>query len=255
MTTQKDTKLRTLLRHIKPGTVALASWLKELGISGDLQKYYLRSGWLQALGRGAFKRPEENVEWTGGLYAIQNQLNQSTHIGAITALSFKGLSHYYRFNKDTIFLFSPYRVDLPKWFIEYDWKIKVFHQQTSFLPENLGIVEHEINNIPVKMSSPERAIFECLYMAPKMIDLMECYHLMEGLVNVKPKLLQEMLEHCNSVKVKRLFLYLGEKANHHWMSYIDTSNLDLGTGNRQLAKGGVYISKYQITIPKEFEEL
>lgn len=255
MTTQKETKLRTLLKHIQPETVVLASWLKKIGISGDLQKHYLRSGWLNSLGRGAFKRPEDNVEWPGAVYAMQNQSDLAVHVGAISALTVLGYGHYLRFEKESIYLFSPYNKNLPKWFIAADWGSPIYHQMTSFLPENIGIITHDSKNIPVKISSAERAIFECLYLAPKEIDLVECYHLMEGLVNLKPKLIQEMLEKCNSIKVKRLFLYLAEKAKHQWMTFVDTTSIDIGNGNRQISKGGVYISKYQITVAKELEEL
>ena len=144
---------------------------------------------------------------------------------------------------------------MPKWFRDYSWKNPIYHQQTSFLPDDIGIVEHEIKNILVKISSPERAIMECLYLAPKKLDLVECYYLMEGLVNLKPKLVQELLQKCNSIQVKRLFLYMAEKANHQWLQFIDISLVDLGNGNRRVTKGGVYVSKYQITIPKELIEL
>jgi len=255
MATQNETKLKTLVKNIHPGTVVLASWLKELGISGDLQKHYVQSGWLQSVGRGAFKKPEDKIQWAGGVYAIQFQAQLEAHVGAITALSLQGFSHYFRLNSEALYLFSPYGEKLPKWFTDFEWESQVLHQQTSILPLKLGIVVMDVNNIKVRVSAPERAIFECLYLSPKYIDLIECHHLMEGLVNLKPKLVQELLEKCNSVKVKRLFLYMAEKAGHTWMNFINTSEIDLGNGNRQINNGGVYISKYQITVPKELTEL
>ncbi len=255
MAVQNETKLKILLKNLKPGAVALAPWLEELGISRNLQNHYLQSGWLEPIGRGAYKKPNEKVQWPGGVYAMQNQANLKVHVGAITALSLQGLSHNIRFTHDTIYLFSPYKENLPKWFNNYEWESEVFHQQTSFLPANLGIVEFEAGNIPVKMSSSERAIIESLYLAPRKIDLIECYHLMEGLVNLQPRLVQELLYQCNSVRVKRIFLYLAEKANHQWLKFLDLSTLNMGSGNRKIASGGTYISKYQITISKELAEL
>jgi hypothetical protein len=67
MTTSTDKKLKGLLDSHTPDTVLLASWLEKNGISYDLQQYYLRSGWLESLGVGAFKRPKENVRWEGAL--------------------------------------------------------------------------------------------------------------------------------------------------------------------------------------------
>lgn len=255
MTTYNETKLRILLNNTKPETVVLASWLEELGISRDLQKHYRNSGWLEAIGRGAFKRPGENVQWQGALYALQYQAMLKVHVGAIMALSMHGLSHYFRLNEEKIFLFSPRKTNLPKWFLKYDWGNPISQHQTTFLPIGLGIVEYEEKNFRIQVSSPERAMLESLYLAPNTLDLVECFYIMDGLVNLQPKLVQELLQNCNSIQVKRLFLYLAEKANINWLQFIDRSVVDLGNGNRRITAGGAYISKYQISIPKELAEL
>ena len=104
------------------------------------------------------------------------------------------------------------------------------------------------------VSSPARAMLECLYLAPEKQELLECFELMEGLNNLRPKVVQELLEQCTSVKVKRLFLYLADKAGHEWLQYLDLQKIDLGSGKRSLVKNGVYVAKYQITVPKELAE-
>jgi hypothetical protein len=76
---------------------------------------------------------------------------------------------------------------------------------------------------------------------------------MEGLNNLRPRSVQALLEECTSVKVKRLFLYLAEKAGHEWFDFINLDNIDLGSGKRAIVDGGVYVSKYQITVPKELD--
>lgn len=255
MATYNETKLTKLLNSIKLGTIVLASWLEGIGISRDLQKHYRNSGWLESVGRGAFKRPGENVEWQGGLYPLQFQAMLNVHVGALTALSMQGFSHYFRLSAEKIFLFSTRKSSLPKWFLNYNWGNQISQQQTSFLPMDIGIVEYEEKNFNIRVSSPERAMFECLYLAPDTLDLTECFHLMEGLANLRPKLVQELLKECKSIKVKRLFLYLSEKANHSWLQFIDMSIVDIGNGNRRITEGGTYVSKYQLTIPNELAEL
>ena len=96
-------------------------------------------------------------------------------------------------------------------------------------------------------------MMECIYLARTSPDLVECYDLMEGLNNVRPDHVQTLLEQCQSVKVKRLFLYLAEKAEHSWLRTVDLSQIDLGKGKRSLVKGGVFIDKYQITVPEDLE--
>ncbi len=255
MTTPNSIKLKNLINVLKPGVVVTSTFLESIGISRNLQKYYLKAGWLEPVGRGAYKRPGDKIEWTGGLNAIQKQTKIKIHVGGLSALSLQGFGHYLRFDRQTLYLFSQQKTTLPKWFAEYDWGLEIFHKSTSFLSADLGLKNIDIGQIPVTVSSPERAILECLYLSPKFFDLEECYHLFEGLVNLQPILIRKLLLDCNSVKVKRLFLYMAEKANHQWLQFIQINNIDLGKGNRMITKNGVYSSKYLISIPKELSKL
>jgi len=255
MITNNEGKLKKLLEAHVPGTVLLASWLDRNGISHDLQKYYRRSGWLEALGTGAFKRPKEVVRWQGGLFALQSQANLPVHTGGPSALSMLGLAHYLRLGEETVCLFSPHKVLLPAWFVQYNWKAQIEHVKTSMLPVDLGIESFEEKNFTIKIASPERAILECIYLAPDHLDLVECYQVFEGLTNLRPKLMQELLKACASVRVKRLFLYMADKAKHQWFSFIDKTRISLGNGDRSISKGGVYISQFHISVPKELAAL
>ena len=255
MTIRKETNLRKLFGLLLPGTVVTSSWLESFGISRNLQKYYIQSAWLEPVGRGAYKKPKDRVEWQGAINAIQKQTEIKVHLGALSALAQLGFSHYFRFEKETLQLFSPLQNNLPKWFLDHDWGMNILHKRTSFLPCNLGLVEIEVKQIAITVSSPERAIMECLYLSPTEADLTECYHIFEGLVNLKPKLVKELLQACNSVKVKRLFLLMAEKSNHSWFQFLDAKDIDLGKGKRMIGENAVYNSKYQISIPKELAEL
>lgn len=255
MATNNEQKIKKLLGLHQPGTVCLAAWLEGFSISRNLQTYYRRSGWLEAIGKGAFKRPGDDVHWQGGLYTLQVQARLPIHVGAMTALSMQGLAHYLRLGTETVFLFSIPKKPLPAWFRNHDWNVVIRHIKTTVLPDTLGLTDREEKNFTIEMSGPERAILECLYLAPDEQDLLECYQVMEGLANLRPKLVQELLEACTSIQVKRLFLYMAEKANHQWLSFIDTSRLELGKGDRSVVKGGIYISKYRMTIPRELAAL
>lgn len=255
MATQNEYKLRTLFQEMQPGHIVTTSWLNEKGISKDLKKYYLKSGWLEAIGRGAYKKPGDHIEWQGALNAIQKHSETKVHVGGFTALALQGFSHYVRLNSEALHLFTPVNEKLPKWFSDHSWNYALLHKQSNFLPEDMGLRQIEVTSIPVKISTPERAIMECLLLAPQMLDLTECYQLLEGLANLKPKLVSELLVNCSSVKVKRLFLYLAERINHQWFHFLTTDNIDLGKGHRTLATKGVYNAKYMISIPKELEQL
>lgn len=233
------------------GTVFLSSWLTGQGYSPELQKRYKSSQWLQSMGTGVMKRTGDEIEVEGAVFALQNQLNLSIHLGGKSALAMFGKSHYLEMGKREITLFGDANEKLPKWFSDYDWGVSVQYYRTSFLAANIGLTDITVKNFDVKISSPVRAILECLYLAPKDQDLLECYELMEGMNNLRPVTVQEMLERCNSIKVKRLFLFMAEKAGHLWFKHMNLDKIDLGKGKRSLVPNGVYIPKYEITVPKE----
>lgn len=91
-------------------------------------------------------------------------------------------------------------------------------------------------------------MMEFLYLVPKIHSTDHARKIMESLTTLRPHVMQELLESCNSVKIKRLFLALAEEADHRWFVQIDKEKLDLGSGKRTIDPGGTYNSNYQITI-------
>ncbi len=247
--------LKILNELLTPGRVVTSSYLESIGMPRSSQKYYYKSGFLERIGRGAYKKTNDKVQWQGAVNAIQKQKKIKVHLGGLSALAYQGFSHYSSIDKEILQFFSPIRTLLPKWFLNYDWGINIQLKGTSFLPYNLGLKEIEINQIPIIVSSPERAIMECLYLSKKQTDLIECYKIFKRLVNLEPKLVMELLQKCNLKKIKRLFLYMAEKSNHSWVQSINTNKIDIGNGNILITKNSVYISKYQISIPKKLVEL
>lgn len=255
MTTNNDSHLKNLLQLVVSNTLLLAKHLETLGISRNLQQYYKRSGWLKSMAPGVYYLPQDQPNWLGGVYTMQKQALLPTHPGGLTALSLQGMAHYIRLGQEPLYIFIATKTKLPKWFIDHNWQQPLKNYATDFLPNELALVEYKNQNFTINISSPERAILECLYLAPNKMDLIECYHLIEGLVNLRPSIIQELLEACRSIKTKRLFLYMAEKAEHAWFKYLDQSKFDLGVGDRLLVKNGVYIKSYAITVSKELNNL
>lgn len=254
MSTPNQTKINRLLQQVPAGVVMTSSWLDQQGYSSDLIRSYRKSRWLSAFGNGAVKRFNDDIDYLGAVYALQTQLEMSVHPGGKTALSLLGRSHYLEMNQQTVYLFGYEKETLPTWFRKQNWKPETHYYSSNFLPPNLALTEIKHKNFTISVSAPARAMMECLYLAQGSVSLIESYELMEGLNNLVPAQVQELLENCKSVKVKRLFLYLAEKSNHSWLKYIQKEKIDLGAGKRSLVKDGVYVSKYKITIPKELEE-
>ncbi len=253
MSKETPSKINQLLSSQPYGVVFLSKWLSDHGYSLDLQKRYKKSLWFKSIGTGAMIRMGDEVGFGGAIYALQSQGKSNIHPGGKTSLSLQGKSHYLDLGASYVVLFGDTKETLPSWFKQHDWGTKFSYHRTSFLPPELGLTEWTIRDFTIKISNPARAIMECLYLTPKENSLMECYEIMEGLNNLRPNIVQELLEHCNSIKVKRLFLYMAEKAGHQWLNYLNQEKIDLGKGKRSLVKNGTYIPKYQITVPKELE--
>ena len=104
------------------------------------------------------------------------------------------------------------------------------------------------------VSSPELAFLECLALAPKQYSYLDLYYIMEQLTTLRSEVLQRLLENTSNNRVKRMFLYMAEKAGHYWFEELDTNKVDMGTGKLQLVKNGVFSKKYSITVPKELND-
>lgn len=253
MSLENQYKINNLLKEWPKGTVYLTSWLTNNGYSNQLLNRYKNSNWIETVGSGAVKQSGDVITLEGALYAVQKQAGSNIHPGGKTALSMLGKSHYLEFATKRMVLFGDTKEKLPSWMVNYEWGVELEYFGSSFLPDDLGLVQKEVKNFTINISGAPRALMECLYLTPKKQDLIECYELMEGLNNLRPNSVQQLLEKCSSVKVKRLFLYMAEKAQHPWLDYLDLQKIDLGKGNRSLVENGVYVSKYKITVPKELE--
>lgn len=245
------TKINQLLNGRPNGTVLLSAWLIGQGYSADLQQRYKRNGWLNSIGAGALVRSGDQVGYEGAIYALQEQQGLTVHPGGRTALSLLGKAHYLELATTKVVVFGSRGESLPAWFKKHDWGVSVAYHRSAFLPADLGMVDVPVQSFSIKASAPARAMMECLYLAPKRQDLLECYDLMEGLNNLRPPQVQELLESCRSVKVKRLFAFMAKKAGHAWFDALDFKKIDFGSGKRSVVKNGVFDPCYQITVPKE----
>ena len=83
---------------------------------------------------------------------------------------------------------------------------------------------------------------------------MDLYYIMEQLTTLRSEVVQHLLETTDNKRVKRIFLYMAEKAGHYWFEELITTKIDLGTGKLRLATNGKFNAKYNMTIPKELED-
>ncbi|WP_320008078.1 type IV toxin-antitoxin system AbiEi family antitoxin domain-containing protein [Maridesulfovibrio sp.] len=66
---------------------------------------------------------------------------------------------------------------------------------------------------------------------------------------MRPTLTQTLLEQCNSIKAKRLYLYLARESGHRRLSRIKLDNIQLGSGKREIVENGMLDKEFNITVP------
>jgi hypothetical protein len=243
-------KLNRLMTPGNPGGLYFSAWLTEKGYSNQLINKYRNSGWLQTLSKGVMYRTGDKLNSFAVINSYNEQMKKDFHIAAHSALELSGFSHYLPMGKPVLMVAHPKKQIVPEWVkkIDLDRELNFFSTETFSKPQT-DTFNSEFAHL--KSSVPELAFLECLLLAPRQYSLMDLYYLMEQLTSLRPDVLQLLLENTDNIKTKRLFLYMAEKAEHHWYSLLDTSKIELGSGKQQLVEKGVYHSKYKITIPQE----
>lgn len=252
MVRHSETKIQKLMGSFPKGIVLTAKLLADHGFDRRLLAQYKNSQWLRPVKVGAYLRHGDKVDWKGALVAIQEQLNLPVHCGARTALALQGYSHYAESVLRNVYLFGSPGRKLPRWFEKYDWGLQVIYKMTGLFPGGMAgsFVNFPTGDFTIRISSPERAAMEMLYHVPAKQGFEEAERIMESLLTLRPALVQELLEACNSVKVKRLFLYMAESTNLPWVEKLDLAKVNLGKGDRTVVKGGRLNPKYRITVPR-----
>jgi hypothetical protein len=192
----------------------------------------------------------------GALYPLQTQLHLDLHAGGKTALEMKGYAHYLGDKIRTVFLYGRQGTKLPAWFKKHEWGVKIVSVMTNLFPKgyNEGLSEYREREFAITISAPERAAIEMLYHVPGKVSFEEALLVMENLSGLRPLLIHDLLLNCNSVKVRRLFMYMAEKHSYPWVKQVDISKVDFGLGNRSIVVHGTLDKKYKITVPRSSGE-
>jgi hypothetical protein len=251
-------KLNSLFAGWPVNTPVTFHALKKMGVTYQHVQNYMRRGWLHSLGRGVFKKPGDKVSWQNTLYYLQSSLGLKLHLGARSVFALLGQEHFVALGStESVWLFGREGVVLPGWFRgenalqHWDCHV-VFKTPRLFSDQSIALTEFKGGEYPLTVSSLERAAFELLYLIPKDQDLVGAKYLFEGLLSIRPNVVQALLEQCTSIKVKRLFLFLADFCHLPCLEYLDLTNVDLGSGKRVIGSGGKYEPKYQLSMPKEF---
>jgi hypothetical protein len=253
--------LNRLLKDLPEGVSVPSAWLSKRGISPQLVRKYVASGWLTALAHGAYTRPASSVDWQGVVLALQRLAQQPIHVGGISALNLHGLAHYLPLGGESrihLWNHGSRAARLPAWVPAISLSQEfVFHRQQLFASaitgEGLAHVPTRVRDWTLAASLPERAILEVLSLVDGTpASFTHAAELFEGLSALRPALVQQLLEGCASVKVKRLFLFLATRHDTPWSRKLKINRITIGQGKRQVTRGGRLDVRFSITVPEQF---
>ena len=249
------TKIKQIVSAAQQGAILFGSWLDSNGMNAKSRYHYCATGWLEQLSKGVYKMEGSNPTLYAAVSSYNTQLSKQCIVGAYTALDLRGYSHYAAMGKPKAYLFTDSQHKLPSWMLSREWDMTLCYTTTSFLGNDLlGVESMDVAGFELLISSAERAMLECLHLPDSPSSLLDLFYIMEGLTTLRPRLVNQLLERCSSVKVKRLFLYMAEKAGHQWYNSLNLEKIDLGNGRRMISPTGKYIRKYNMTIPRELAE-
>ena len=250
MSIDTSNKLNRLLQSEQQGKLFFSAYLQKKGYSNQLLKRYRSSGWLESLSKGVMYRTGGQLRSFGAIASYNEQMGKCLHVGAHSALELSGFSHFVPMGRPLLMVGHPVSEVPPNWL-----RTCVFERELQFFSTNTFSKPQFVNRIEegfeIAIAAPEQAFLECLLLTPTHYTYMDLYYIMEQLTTLRPEVLQSMLENTDNLKVKRMFLYMAQKAGHYWFEMLDKSKIYLGTSKYQLSKNGVYIPEYKITVPKE----
>jgi len=269
-----------LERLLPEGLLVDAAWLEKQGYSRALRHQYVSAGWLEQPVRGVYHRQRTISSWEQIVISLQALLRYPVSVGGRSALELQGYAHYLPASPDirTIHLYTEKK--LPGWLSKLPGNAHfISHNRSRFLspiqqdldaltlddsgsstdltslPGELLIMPWGQWNWPLVISSPERAILELMDELPQNESFHQVDMIMEGLVNLRPRRLQGLLEDARSVKVKRLFFFFADRHQNKWLSHLNREKVSLGSGKRVVFKGGKLDPKYHITVPEDLNAL
>jgi hypothetical protein len=269
MAKRNKNRLNQLARELPDELIVDAAWLSRHGYSTSLRSQYVSAGWLHQPVRRVYRRSRDRITWQQVVVSLQTLLNQDLLVGGRTALDLLGFVHYLSPNTSDVHLYGA--KPPPSWL--YDLNVGAsfhFHNEkrlfrspkTRAKPDSRNapaVVRRVILNVgwneqwQLRLSTPERAILEAIDELPDHESFEHLDKIMAGLTNLGPHRLQDLLTHCTSVKVKRVFFYLAERHRHAWLKHLDKTTIDFGKGKRMLVKGGKLDPLHQITVPRDLD--
>jgi hypothetical protein len=196
-------RLKLLQSALPRGKPLDTADLAALGIYPELAYRYVKSGWLERLGRGMFMFAGDQLQRDRCLEFLGQRM-PGFHVGGKTALAWLGLRHNVAF-KETLSLWGTKQTRLPEWFGE---RFPSRYTTRSLFDAQLhaGFALNPLPESPqgVLVSDPERGLLEMLSEVGVRQGVEEARNIMELASSLRIDILVPLLRSCRQIKAIRL---------------------------------------------------
>lgn len=235
------------------GQIVDRNWLNERGFARHLVDYYLRSGALEAVVRGVYRRPGPPLKWEHIVYSLQ-ALGYPLHVGGRSALEFAGLAHYLPLGEGrpvALYGFGRW----PGWMdrLAGEYRLECHNPKLfTTLPERATTTRPFGHwDWPIRYATPELAFLELFAELTTEADFHVADELFAAATTLRPELVRNVLLSCTNIKAKRLYLWFSARHRHPWFLALDVGSVDLGRGRRMIVRGGALDRQHEITVPRD----
>lgn len=195
--------IKILNRSERRGAPIDSEALRRLGISSALAHEYVKSGWLERLGRGVFQFAGDQLDREATLKFLESK-SPGLHVAAKTALARHGFQQNVPHEVQLI-LWGSRKGALPDWFVE---RFPVRYSAARLFDDNLppDFCLAPMADMPdgPRVSSPERALLEMLSEVGVYQEVDEAMAIMESVRQLRSRQLGVLLKSCRMIKTIRL---------------------------------------------------
>ena len=142
MNTETSASLKNLLLKTPDNAIVCAPFLIANGFSHDQLKQYVKNGYLDSVGRGAYCKHGHMPPLAAALNAAVTQLESPLHLGGWSALAHQGLLHFLPLAEHKTILYAHQNTRLPAW-MKHAYQDQFICKNTNIPPERLAI-ENEL---------------------------------------------------------------------------------------------------------------
>lgn len=239
------TLLQTLQTGVPRGVPFSPETLRALGISTALTWHYAEAGWLERLGRGVFKFPNDELQRDATVKFLAARL-PGLHVAGKTALAWRGVRHNLP-ARERLCIWGAKPARLPEWFTSrfparYVAR-KLFGKK---LRREFGLQPLPETPDGPLVSVPERALLEMLGDVGVHEGIEEVRNVMEGVRALRPEVLEPLLKNCLLVKAVRLCVQWAEEMDLPWAAAARKASKQTrgrGRWSARLKDGSVLILK------------